>query len=70
MREGYAETDGRHFRSRPKLFELGFSALSAMTFSASFTSCRDRRVDLGDELVQLFHDRGQLADAIALLAFE
>lgn len=69
-REGYAETDGKYFRLRPKILELGFSALSSMTFSASFTSCRDERVDLRHEPVQLLHDRGQLANAIALLAFE
>jgi IclR family pca regulon transcriptional regulator len=33
VREGYAETDGKYFRLRPKILELGFSALSSMTFS-------------------------------------
>lgn len=33
VREGYAETDGKYFRLRPKMLELGFSALSSMSFS-------------------------------------
>src|SRR3954453_9153345 len=33
VREGYAETDGKYFRLRPKILELGFSALSSLTFS-------------------------------------
>ena len=33
VREGYAETDGKYFRLRPKILELGFSALSSMTLS-------------------------------------
>jgi len=31
VREGYAETDGKHFSLRPKVLELGFAALSSMT---------------------------------------
>ena len=30
VREGYVETDGKYFRLRPKVLELGFSALSSM----------------------------------------
>ena len=30
VREGYVETDGKHFRLRPKVLELGFSVLSSM----------------------------------------
>lgn len=30
VREGYAETDGKYFRLRPKVLELGFSLLSSM----------------------------------------
>lgn len=30
VREGYVETDGKHFNLRPKILELGFSALSSM----------------------------------------
>ena len=33
VREGYAETDGKSFRLRPKILELGYSALSSMTFA-------------------------------------
>jgi IclR family transcriptional regulator, pca regulon regulatory protein len=33
VREGYAETDGKYFRLRPKILELGFSALSSLTFA-------------------------------------
>jgi IclR family pca regulon transcriptional regulator len=31
VREGYAGTDGKYFSLRPKILELGFSALSSMT---------------------------------------
>ncbi len=30
LREGYVETDGKHFSLRPKVLELGFSVLSCM----------------------------------------
>lgn len=30
VREGYMETDGKYFQLRPKILELGFSALSSM----------------------------------------
>ncbi|MDO8185271.1 IclR family transcriptional regulator C-terminal domain-containing protein [Conexibacter sp. JD483] len=33
VREGYAETDGKYFRLRPKILELGFSALSSLSFA-------------------------------------
>jgi IclR family pca regulon transcriptional regulator len=33
VREGYAETDGKFFRLRPKILELGYSALSSMSFA-------------------------------------
>ncbi len=33
VREGYAETDGKHFRLRPRILELGFSALSSLSFA-------------------------------------
>jgi IclR family pca regulon transcriptional regulator len=32
VREGYAETDGKLFSLKPKVLELGFAALSSMTF--------------------------------------
>lgn len=32
VREGYAETDGKYFGLRPKVLELGYAALSSMTF--------------------------------------
>ncbi|WP_201240598.1 IclR family transcriptional regulator domain-containing protein [Rhodothalassium salexigens] len=32
VREGYAETDGKYFSLRPKVLELGYSALSSMSF--------------------------------------
>jgi IclR family pca regulon transcriptional regulator len=32
VREGYAETDGKYFSLKPKVLELGFAALSSMTF--------------------------------------
>lgn len=31
VREGYAETDGKYFRLRPRVLELGFSALSSLS---------------------------------------
>lgn len=31
VKEGYAETDGKHFSLRPKVLELGYAALSSMT---------------------------------------
>lgn len=33
VREGYAETDGKYFRLRPRILELGFSALSSLSFA-------------------------------------
>ena len=30
VREGYVESNGRHFNLRPKILELGFSALASM----------------------------------------
>lgn len=33
VREGYAESDGKYFRLRPKILELGFSALSSLSFA-------------------------------------
>lgn len=32
VREGYAETDGKYFRLKPKVLELGYAALSSLTF--------------------------------------
>ena len=32
VREGYAETDGKYFSLRPKVLELGFAALSSLSF--------------------------------------
>ena len=32
VREGYAETDGKYFSLKPKVLELGFAALSSLTF--------------------------------------
>jgi len=32
VREEYAETDGKYFSLKPKVLELGFAALSSMTF--------------------------------------
>ena len=32
VREGYAETDGKNFNLKPKVLELGFAALSSLTF--------------------------------------
>ncbi len=32
VREGYAETDGKYFNLKPKVLELGYAALSSLTF--------------------------------------
>lgn len=32
VRDGYAETDGKYFNLKPKVLELGFAALSSLTF--------------------------------------
>ena len=32
VHEGYAETDGKYFSLKPKVLELGFAALSSLTF--------------------------------------
>ena len=32
VREGYAETDGKYFGLKPKVLELGYAALSSMSF--------------------------------------
>src|SRR4051812_31867512 len=50
VREGYAETDGKYFRLRPKILELGFSALSSMTFSEIAQPVMDELADELDEL--------------------
>jgi IclR family pca regulon transcriptional regulator len=50
VREGYAETDGKYFRLRPKILELGFSALSSMTFSEIAQPIMDELADAVDEM--------------------
>jgi IclR family pca regulon transcriptional regulator len=50
VREGYAETDGKYFRLRPKILELGFSALSSMTFSEIAQPIMDDLADALDEM--------------------
>lgn len=50
VREGYAETDGKYFRLRPKILELGFSALSSITFAEIAQPVMD---DLADEIDEM-----------------
>ncbi len=50
VREGYAETDGKYFRLRPKILELGFSAISSMTFSQIAQPIMDELADALDEM--------------------
>jgi len=50
VREGYAETDGKYFRLRPKILELGFSALASLTFADVAQPIMD---DLADELDEM-----------------
>jgi IclR family pca regulon transcriptional regulator len=50
VREGYAETDGRYFRLRPKILELGFSALSSLTFAELAQPIMDDLADRLDEM--------------------
>jgi IclR family pca regulon transcriptional regulator len=50
VREGYAETDGKYFRLRPKILELGFSALSSMTFAEIAQPIMDELAGSLDEM--------------------
>jgi IclR family transcriptional regulator, pca regulon regulatory protein len=50
VREGYAETDGKYFRLRPKILELGFSAVSSMTFSEIAQPIMDDLAETVDEM--------------------
>jgi IclR family pca regulon transcriptional regulator len=50
VREGYAETDGKYFRLRPKILELGFSALSSMTLSQIAEPVMEDLSDALDEM--------------------
>jgi IclR family pca regulon transcriptional regulator len=49
VREGYMETDGKYFQLRPKILELGFSALSSMDMF-------DVAQPIMDELSQRLHE--------------
>lgn len=50
VRDGYAETDGKYFRLRPKILELGFSALSSITFAEIAQPVMDELADELDEM--------------------
>jgi IclR family transcriptional regulator, pca regulon regulatory protein len=50
VREGYAESDGKYFRLRPKILELGFSALSSITFAEIAQPVMDELADRLDEM--------------------
>jgi IclR family pca regulon transcriptional regulator len=50
VREGYVETDGKYFRLRPKILELGFSALSTITFSEITQPAMDDLAERLDEM--------------------
>ena len=50
VREGYAETDGKYFRLRPKILELGFSALSSISLAEIAQSIMDDLADRIDEM--------------------
>jgi IclR family transcriptional regulator, pca regulon regulatory protein len=50
VREGYAETDGKYFRLRPKILELGFSALSSISLAEMAQSVMDDLADRIDEM--------------------
>jgi len=50
VREGYAETDGKYFRLRPKVLELGLSAVSSMTFSDIAQPIMDELAESLDEM--------------------
>jgi IclR family pca regulon transcriptional regulator len=50
VREGYAETDGKYFRLRPKILELGYSALSSITFAEIAQPMMDELADELDEM--------------------
>lgn len=50
VREGYAETDGKYFRLRPKILQLGMSALASMTFAEVAQPVMDMLADAVDEM--------------------
>lgn len=50
VREGYAETDGKYFRLKPKILELGFSAVSSLSFSEIVQPVMD---DLAERLEEM-----------------
>jgi IclR family pca regulon transcriptional regulator len=50
VRDGYAETDGKYYRLRPKILGLGFSALSSMTFSEIAQPFMDELAGTIDEM--------------------
>jgi IclR family pca regulon transcriptional regulator len=50
VREGYAETDGKYFRLKPRILELGFAALSSVTVSEIAQPIVDRTADVLDEM--------------------
>ncbi len=50
VRDGYAETDGKYFSLSPKILELGFSALSALTFAQIAQPVLDDLADSIDEM--------------------
>jgi IclR family transcriptional regulator, pca regulon regulatory protein len=45
VREGYAETDGKRFRLRPQVLELGYAALSSLSFAEIATPSMQRLSD-------------------------
>jgi IclR family pca regulon transcriptional regulator len=50
VREDYMETDGKYFRLRPKILELGFSAVSSMTFAETAQPITDELAETLDEM--------------------
>jgi IclR family pca regulon transcriptional regulator len=45
VREGYAETDGKRFRLRPQVLELGYAALSSLSFAEIATPSMQKLSD-------------------------
>ena len=65
VREGYAETDGKYFRLRPKVLELGFSVLASMDITEVMQPIID---DLADKLQESVFVAMLDADSVIYIA--
>ena len=66
IREGYADTDGRYFYLRPKILELGFSALSSLSLSeVAQPVMEDLSASLGETCLAAMAVPSERLDAVA-----